>query len=329
MKGLFLNTNWAYLIDSRSFDESRYRGYTHAPAIKFTNGNEQQIAVNKTMDILLAAIKEFRRDEIRYIEWTLNEITDNVINHSQSKVGGFVQVTNYRQRGQIELTVADAGVGIPKTLRDANSLLKSDSEALADAIKEGVTRDSKIGQGNGLYGTWKITRQSKGDLNIYSGYSTLISTPNSVQILTERIPVIGTLVSAKIGYSDTVDLSDALTFKGKVHEPTDYIDAHFDQDKEGNIKFILKSETSGFGSRVAGEPVRRKLKNLVGCLNGGQIIIDAEGVPFVSSSFADEVFGKLFLELGALTFSAKIKMINLDKLVAGLIDKAIMQRMRQ
>src|SRR6476620_6288661 len=50
-------------------------------------------------------------------------------------------------------------------------------------------------------------------------------------------------------------------------------------------------------------------------------------IHLISSSFADEVFGKLFLELGPLDFSNKIELKNLDGTVKLLIDKAIIQRM--
>jgi hypothetical protein len=38
IKSIFINANWAHFIDFRSFESSRYRGYAHAPAIKFQNG---------------------------------------------------------------------------------------------------------------------------------------------------------------------------------------------------------------------------------------------------------------------------------------------------
>jgi len=49
----------------------------------------------------------------------------------------------------------------------------------------------------------------------------------------------------------------------------------------------------------------------------------------ISSSFADEYMGKLFLELGPLHFSASIRNKNMELLVKQLLDKAIMQRLAQ
>lgn len=331
LRRLFINANWAHFIDVHQFEGSRYRGYTHAPAIKFSTGKEQAAAVDKAIDILMAAISHFRRDDVRYMEWALNELTDNVINHSQSDVGGFLQVTNFRKREQVEITVCDWGLGIPGTLRPTHPDLRTDLEALEAAIKEGVTRDKKIGQGNGLYGTWRITKQSGGHCHIYSNYGRLTSTEsNGLHLKNEMIPMHGTLVVAAIGYSKKHDLSDALRISGKAHTPVDYIETHYQEDETGNVVFKLRAESEGFGSRAAGSPVRAKLVNLVGFINSSaKITVDLEDVHLVSSSFADEVFGKLMLELGPVKFMQRISLTNVDPLVQGLIDKAIAQRLAQ
>ncbi len=330
MERLFINTNWAHLIDSTKYAPSRFRGYTHAPTIKFTDWKEQHEAVNKLLDVLLAAISHFERNDIRYIEWAINEITDNVINHSQSPVGGLVQVTNLRQRKQIELAVCDSGIGIPTSLRTSRQDLKSDQEALDIAIREGVTRDKNVGQGNGLFGTWRIAQKSGGEFQIISGYAELTSSERKgLHIGKNNIPVNGSLVRTRIGYSQKIDLSEALVFSGKEHLPVDYIETHFDEDEFGNIYFILKNESGGFGSRAAAEPVRRKLRNVINYLEGGRVIVDCSDIPLVSSSFADELFGKLFIEMGPVDFTRSIEFKNIDSLVKGLIDRAVVQRMNQ
>jgi hypothetical protein len=58
----------------------------------------------------------------------------------------------------------------------------------------------------------------------------------------------------------------------------------------------------------------------------GRVFIDFEGVALVSSSFADEVFGKLIVELGAMTFMQRFELKNVHSMVRALVDKAIAQR---
>ena len=110
LRRLFLNTNWANLIEFRQFPESTFRGYRQVPVKKFTNANEQHEAVSGILRILLSALSNFDRADLRAIEWAINEITDNVINHSRSPVGGFVQVTNFPGVSRrVEFAVCDAG----------------------------------------------------------------------------------------------------------------------------------------------------------------------------------------------------------------------------
>ena len=59
---------------------------------------------------------------------------------------------------------------------------------------------------------------------------------------------------------------------------------------------------------------------------GHRVVVDMSDVPLVSSSFADEVFGKLFVELGALRFMRSVDLLGLAGTVSWLIDKAILQR---
>ncbi|MGE3145013.1 MAG: STAS-like domain-containing protein [Pseudorhodoplanes sp.] len=59
------------------------------------------------------------------------------------------------------------------------------------------------------------------------------------------------------------------------------------------------------------------------------IEFDFSGVHLISSSFADEVFGKLFVDLGPIRFGQLCKFTRVDPTVQNLIDRAIAQRMRQ
>jgi STAS-like domain of unknown function (DUF4325) len=59
------------------------------------------------------------------------------------------------------------------------------------------------------------------------------------------------------------------------------------------------------------------------------ISFDFEGVHLISSSFADEVFGKLFSDLGPIRFGQLCKFIKVDPTVQTLIDRSITQRIRQ
>jgi hypothetical protein len=324
---LFLNANWANLIDPRRYDPSHYRGYAQIPAIQYRTGQDQYKAVTLVTEKILSALSSFDRNHLKAIEWSLNEITDNVINHAESPIGGLLQITNFgREQKVVEFCVCDAGVGIPASLRSGHSEIRSDHEALDKAIREGVTRDKRIGQGNGLYGSWRITQLSGGSFEIHAGHASLSSWPDALHIRPETIPLIGSLVVARISYGKVLSLEQALKFGGKPHDPVDHVQLAYEEDEGGMVVFPLAQEANGFGSRAAGMPLRQKLKNLLRICGGKRIGIDFSDVPIISSSFADEVFGKLFAELGPLDFMKAFEFRKVDSTIQGLINRAIEQR---
>jgi anti-sigma regulatory factor (Ser/Thr protein kinase) len=68
------------------------------------------------VNAILGAIPDLDRKNLAALEWSINEITDNVLNHSRSTIGGLVQVSTFQGATQrVEYIVADAGVGIPAT----------------------------------------------------------------------------------------------------------------------------------------------------------------------------------------------------------------------
>jgi anti-sigma regulatory factor (Ser/Thr protein kinase) len=331
LAGLFRNANWAHFIDPDAHPRSAFRGFTQVPATQFRDAEEQQRAVNRIVNAILGAIPDLDRKNLAALEWSINEITDNVLTHSRSRIGGLVQVSTFQRVTQrVEYIVVDAGLGIPTTLRSTHPDIRSDSEALDQAIREGVTRDAAVGQGNGLFGSYQVCSHSKGFFQLESGYGKLVYTEKrGLHITDEKVPFGGTLVAAQIDFSVPDLLQEALRFDGRPHSVVDFVEMHYEQGDGQPMMFFLIDESPSFGSRVAGAPVRVRLANLVRMCPTQRIAVDFSGVPLLSSSFADEVFGKLFVELGPLTFMQRFELRNVDTTVQRLIDKAIAQRMGQ
>ena len=92
---------------------------------------------------------------------------------------------------------------------------------------------------------------------------------------------------------------------------------------------FMKNLQGSDPDRPAGRQLRTKCINLLNAEPGKPLLLDWSGVPLVSSSFADELIGKLFASLGPLAFSARVRNVNMEAVVRGLVDKAIMQRAAQ
>lgn len=328
LSNLFRNTGWAHFIDPRGFEPSRFRGHSRIPATQYQTPEEQQNAVNRIVNVILGAIPDMHRSDFAAFEWSVNELTDNVLVHAESPIGGLIQVSTFeRYKKQVQFVVADAGLGIPETLKRGHPEITSDTDALDRAIREGVTRDKSVGQGNGLFGSYEICSKSKGMFGVHSGHACLeYSDKKGLAISNVKIPYAGTLVVATIDFSQPKLLEEALKFNGKKHNPLDFVELAYESSEDGKIYFLMKDESTSFGSRVAGKPVRNKLTNLLRMSGGEKIVVDLIDIPLVSSSFADEVFGKLFLQVGPIEFMQKFEFINVMDTVQSLINKAITQR---
>jgi len=330
LENLFGNTNWGHFLDPHAFEPSGFKGHTRVAATQYQNPKEQQSAVNRIVNVMLGAIPDLARPDFAAFEWAVNELTDNVLVHASSSIGGLVQVSTFaKYRKRVQFVVADAGIGIPTSLKSGHSDITSDTDALDRAIREGVTRDPAIGQGNGMFGSYQICYKSGGEFMVDSGYARLKFHPQSgLSIASQAIPYSGTLIVATIDFSDPKLLENALQFKGVRYEPVDFVETKYTFNAAGDIHFKLVEESASFGSRVSGKPIRNKLYNLATMSGSGMVCVDFADVPLLSSSFADEAFGKLFLALGPVTFMQRIKLHNMRDTVEGLVNKAIAQRMQ-
>ncbi|HVX52005.1 MAG TPA: STAS-like domain-containing protein [Chitinophagaceae bacterium] len=328
---LFRAVNWAYHLTPHQFEMSESTHDRHLVTTQFTNAVEQKNAVDDLMDVVIRNMV-LPRDIISGLEWSINELTDNVLNHSSSSIGGLVQATTYLQNGQIAFAVADGGQGILSSLKEAIPSLRTDLQALGEAVKAGVTRNPQLGQGNGLAGSLRVATMTGGSFEITSGIGRLLTTSNET-IKSPRRPFQkfeGTLVCGQLGNRKDFSVSKALVFKnGREYRPVDIIELKYEMEGNEGLILKMKSETTGFGTRHSGLQIRNKILNLMNAEPLYPMIIDWEGIPVISSSFADELIGKLFLSMGAMAFSSKVRNINMEMLIHGLLDKAVSQRLTQ
>lgn len=319
---LFANANWAHHINPDTYQPSTHEG-GHVPALCFGNNDDDNAyqILDRVLDLILRQL-ETNRDALKAVEWSLCEIMDNVSSHAESEVGGFIQATAYKQGNRVEFVVADAGMGIPNSMG-----IRDHGDALQRAIDEGVTSKPVQNAGNGLYGSYRVAFLSGGQFEIHSLLGHLFCDGATGQVSSKKEVVLysGTSVRCSINVDDPDLLGKALQFKGQKHDPPfDYVERKFEDDS-GEIVFTLKDEARrDFGSRPGGARIRTMIENLL--KSNASILIDFSEIGIVSSSFADEVFGRLFVKLGPRAFMTRIRMRNVDPTIEGLIDRAILQR---
>ncbi|MEH6663119.1 MAG: DUF4325 domain-containing protein [Parasphingorhabdus sp.] len=315
-----LETGLAYHIDPQHFTKPKGNS-TDPRVVRFRDSDEQHRAIDKILNSALRTL-ELPRPQLKAVEWALSEITENVIGHSNSKIGGFVLSSRVPRTNIVEIVVADSGIGIARSLG-----MQNECEALERAIQEGVTRNTSTNQGNGLYGTCRLAQVSSGLFSIRSFHASLYVDRNGeVKIHDEKVPYRGTYLVCQIDCDREDLIKRALVFDGHSHDPAfDYLE----KMHEGNgdsVKITAYDICKTFGSRVSGSEARQYVKNMVRSYEGQKIDISFKDVNIISSSFADELFGKLFVELGPMRYMRTISLSETCSEVEAIVDRAISQR---
>lgn len=119
-------------------------------------------------------------------------------------------------------------------------------------------------------------------------------------------------------------MAKALKFKGEGYQPEGFIESCYGSDS-GDYCFSMAKEVSSFGSRESGKIAYNTISRVLETCEA-KLILDFAGVAIISSSFADEVFGRLFLKLDPMNFMKKIQITKASSTITGIIDRAISKR---
>lgn len=269
---------------------------------------------------------------ITSIEWCLNEVLDNILQHSD--IGeGYIMGQIHPNSKRLSFCIFDAGIGIYNSLRKSNVHNPlSPLDAITMALQEKVTRDNNIGQGNGLWGLSNIILQANGLLRVSSGGATYINNSGENNTINYGHFNLGkalgtTTIDFQLDYSKKMDISEALT--GYSYQPVDLWLENIESDEDENIVLIdVYEKSNGTGTRKSAEKLRNMIINII-INNQKKIVLDFNGVNFISSSFADELIGKIIKEQGFVFFTQTLKMINLKPVIVNIINRSVEQRMAQ
>lgn len=260
------------------------------------------------------------KDVMFGVEWSLYEILDNVFQHSKAGVGYFM-CRLYPRDKRISFCIADAGIGILNSFSKSEKYNpKSPVDAITIAVKEGVT-SSEEGQGNGLWGVLEIISYNQGQLTVTSSGGAIYYNQETGKVTVfDKLPRFdrengGTIVDIQINIDTAIDMSEALK-TSRVNLRLEEI-----EDDAGNVIVKVKEKSEGTGTRDSGKKLNVYIRNLLN-ESSGILVLDFEGVGVVSSSFADEVVGKLYVILGKKKFGNRIRFKNLCEPVRLIINKS-------
>lgn len=335
----FRKAGWiAGLEGSTSAQRSSHNDDTFLPLVSYDSHEQLNPIINEALRHFSRAFP-FRKGVLDGLEWAINEVADNVLIHSGGATGWF-QLSQQPNKGLIEFVVADCGRGILNSLREGHLELKSDTDALRKAVERGVTRDTNVGQGNGLAGTLRIAMAAGGYVNIYSGAGLLryIQWKSGPGLNHSGMPhrsmaanlyvdyatyLQGTVVTITLPTMKEIDVAHALWGRSA----TSMFENQYLSDSGESIIFKVADEANGFGNRPSARPLRIAVENLLEQFPEKRLSIDFSDVSIVSASFADEFVARLAKSIGIATFFQKVSLAGTNDFVRRTLDAVIEQRL--
>jgi len=289
---------------------------------RFDSADEIYFLINSFVEELSQVIV-CEKGVLDGFEWSINEVLDNILQHSGNTFG-YVMGQVHKRTKHFAFCAYDSGNGIYQSLLHSIHQPKSQGDALTLAVKEGITRDKKIGQGNGLWGLHQIVIENTGILNMSSGSASYTLTNKESRVF-ENMPQLprnsGCIVDFQLAYNKEISISKALGGYEPVNMKIESLEDDF-----GNIIVNLKSKESGVGTRKSGEKIRNELIN-IHRQSGKSITLDFRDLNIISSSFADELIGKLVAEYGFYAFNNVFKLKNMNTSVQSIVQRSVAQRM--
>lgn len=293
---------------------------------------------NGVNDLVSSFVLELRKSDIiedgviDSVEWCLNEVMDNVLQHSGSDKG-YVMAQIHKQSKIFAFCVFDSGIGFYNSLKDTQHHPEKAVDAITMALQERITRDEKIGQGNGLWGLSSIVTNSNGQMEISSGGAKYSLRNGCVETTKEGGFTLShkngtSYLDIRLNYGNSIDIVKALTNStGSKYEPVDIWLENLEDDFDRYIVNVSEL-SSGTGTRQSAE----KLRTLVLNISNNEkkvVVLDFSGINLISSSFADELVGKIIAEKGFLYFTKAFRIDHINESNANILNRSVGQRMAQ
>ena len=253
---------------------------------------------------------------------------DNVLQHSFCD-RGYVMAQFYETSKQFSVCVFDTGKGIYNTLKSSKHNPATALDAITMSMQERVTRDENIGQGNGLWGLSQLISEGNGIIRIASSGAVYLKNKLDVSTITTGYFNLGkkqgtTLVDFQLNCNNRINITKALNgYEG----PLDFWVEDL-ENENGEVELMVSKYSSGTGTRQAAIKFRNLILNLI-ITEKKNIILNFSGINLVSSSYADELIGKIISKFGFMFFISKVKIINLSSFNASVVNRSVGQRLAQ
>jgi hypothetical protein len=333
--GLYEHLGLAYQKEAHSVSEN--------PAVPLRLISNEQDMTPAAAEIyrLVETYFDNSRSFLPALQWAVNEILDNVLRHADASEPGAVYSEYFPREHRLDVAIADLGRGIFSSLGET-TYLYSHGHAITQAVRRGVTRSTDIGQGNGLAGVLEIVRKNGGELQIWTGDAVYRVIRGEIKGFAQMPTVPGTGVAFSLDTRAPVDLRDTwIASRGVAFLPA----------QTGETASALDSVSSVGGGKprpnsdsprartvdiaracdntVMRGPAQRLRERIAPELSESstRLTLDFSAVQDATSSFLDELLGRLARELGSDAFHRRLVIVGMSELIERMANVVIQQRL--
>lgn len=154
----------------------------------------------------------FKTRDLLILQSNLEEVFNNIFDHSHSPINGFITTQFFPRKNQILCSICDVGTGIAdkvnKDKKEKNQPLVDDSKAIEIATTEGYsTRSTPQNRGLGLYYILNIPKFEQGKVSIWANNGSYHNYMNQTLTSETGYSFSGTLINITID-TNTLDERD-------------------------------------------------------------------------------------------------------------------------
>jgi anti-sigma regulatory factor (Ser/Thr protein kinase) len=139
------------------------------PLTQIFNGDQLTKFITEVIPLL-----HLQPEQAQPIRYVISELTRNVFEHSQSKIGAILCAQYFKKTNRISIGIVDRGVGIKETIAESYAT-DTDSEAIRLALTPGITGTTRriggteLNAGAGLFFIKSIAKVNRDFFVVYSG----------------------------------------------------------------------------------------------------------------------------------------------------------------
>jgi hypothetical protein len=172
-----------------------------------------------------------------------------------------------------------------------------------------------------MAGALEISRRNEGGLQVWTGDVVYRVVDGAERGFVQVPEVPGTGAMFSLDTRRPVDLTTTWIAGGD----WSYIDAAAERIAEaGGIR--VADECINTGTRAPATRLRRKIENLLPEMNE-PLTLDFSGVHCATSSFLDELLGRLVICLGRQRFETRLRLTGMDSMLRRLANVVVAQRL--